>query len=118
MAESLGTDGYRALILQRQEIRIKHAALAPIVDALIAPASPGPAPKIVKDQPGKPIARPTGNSAFNFPSSVLGAPVINVPLTAVGGLAMGIQILGQPHTDARCAAYARWMLEALKPVIV
>ena len=95
-----------------------HAALAPVVDALIAPASPGPAPKIVQDQPDNPIARPTGNSVFNVPSSVLEAPVVNLPLTAVGGLPMGIQILGQPHTDARCAAYARWMLETLTPVIV
>jgi Asp-tRNA(Asn)/Glu-tRNA(Gln) amidotransferase A subunit family amidase len=117
-AESLGPDGYRALVLQRQDIRLKHAALAPVVDALIAPASPGPAPKIEQDQPGKPIARPTGNSVFNVPSSVLGAPVVSVPLTAVGGLPMGIQILGQPHTDARCAAYARWMLETLTPVVV
>ena len=117
-AESLGPDGYRALVLQRQEIRTKHAALAPVVDALIAPASPGPAPKIIQDQPDNPVARPTGNSVFNVPSSVLGAPVVNLPLTAVGGLPMGIQILGQPHTDARCAAYARWMLETLTPVVV
>jgi Asp-tRNA(Asn)/Glu-tRNA(Gln) amidotransferase A subunit family amidase len=117
-AENLGPDGYRALVLQRQEIRTKHAALAPVVDALIAPASPGPAPKIVEDQPDKLIARPTGNSVFNVPSSVLGAPVVNLPLTAVGGLPMGIQILGQPHTDARCAGYARWMLETLAPVVV
>lgn len=117
-AENLGPDGYRALVLQRKEIRAKHAALAPVVDALIAPASPGPAPKIEQDQPDKPIARPTGNSVFNVPSSVLGAPVVNLPLTAVGGLPMGIQILAQPHTDARCAAYARWMLETLTPVVV
>jgi Asp-tRNA(Asn)/Glu-tRNA(Gln) amidotransferase A subunit family amidase len=117
-AERLGSDGYRALVLQRQDIRAKHAALAPLVDALVAPSSPGPAPKIEPDEPGKPVARPTGNSVFNVPSSVLGAPVVTVPLTAVGGLPMGIQILGQPHADARCAAYARWMLETLTPVVV
>ena len=80
--------------------------------------SPGPAPKILPDQPDKPVDRPTGNSVFNVPSSVLGAPVVSLPLTAAGGLLMGIQILGQPHTDARCAAYARWMLETLTPVVV
>jgi Asp-tRNA(Asn)/Glu-tRNA(Gln) amidotransferase A subunit family amidase len=117
-AESLGADGYRALVLQRQEIRAKHAALAPVIDALIAPASPGPAPKILEDQHDKPVARPTGNSVFNVPSSVLGAPVVNLPLTAVGGLPMGIQVLGQPHMDARSVAYARWMLETLTPVVV
>jgi hypothetical protein len=37
---------------------------------------------------------------------------------AVGALPMGIQVLGQPHTDARCAAYARWMLKTLTPVVV
>jgi Asp-tRNA(Asn)/Glu-tRNA(Gln) amidotransferase A subunit family amidase len=117
-AEGLGPDGYRALVLQRQDIRSRHAALAPVVDALIAPASPGPAPQIVQDQPDKPADRPTGNSVFNVPSSVLGAPVVSLPLTAVGSLPMGIQILGQPHTDARCAAYARWMLDTLAPVAV
>jgi hypothetical protein len=28
---------------------------------------------------------------------------------------MGVQVLGQPHADARVTAIARWMLETLQP---
>jgi Asp-tRNA(Asn)/Glu-tRNA(Gln) amidotransferase A subunit family amidase len=67
--------------------------------------------------PGQPPApRPTGDSVFNTPSSALGAPVVTAPLTAVRGLPMGVQVLGQPHADARVTGVARWMLETLEPV--
>ena len=72
------------------------------VDAFIAPASPGPAPLWAGDAPGEPLAdRPTGDSVFNTPSSALGAPAVTVPLTNVDGLPMGVQVMGQPGTDAR-----------------
>jgi Asp-tRNA(Asn)/Glu-tRNA(Gln) amidotransferase A subunit family amidase len=114
-AEQLGPAAYRALIMERETIRAAHAAIGPVVDALIAPASPGPAPALTNDPDA---ARPTGDAVFNTPSSILGAPAVTVPLTAVGGLPMGIQVVGQPHADWRCAAYARWMLEAVTPVRV
>ncbi|MBV1796599.1 amidase [Siccirubricoccus sp. G192] len=118
-AEKLTPEDYRARLMQREEARLRHAALAPLVDALIAPASPGPAPAWGGDVPGQPLtARPTGDSVFNTPSSALGAPVVTAPLTAVRGLPMGIQVMGQPHGDARVAGFARWMLETLEPVVV
>jgi Asp-tRNA(Asn)/Glu-tRNA(Gln) amidotransferase A subunit family amidase len=118
-AEKMTPADYRRLLLEREEIRRRHEALAPIADAIIAPASPGPAPFWKGDTPGQPpAARPTGNAIFNLPSSVLGAPAVTVPLTAVRGLPMGIQIMGQPHADARATAIGRWMLETLDPVAV
>ncbi len=118
MAERLSPDDYRAKLLQRDEARRRHAALAPFVDAMIAPASPGPAPIWAGDVAGQPLAaRPTGDSVFNTPSSALGAPVVTVPLTTVQGLPMGIQVMGQPHADARTVGFARWMLEGLEPVV-
>jgi Asp-tRNA(Asn)/Glu-tRNA(Gln) amidotransferase A subunit family amidase len=67
--------------------------------------------------PGEPPVRwPTGDPGFNFPSSLLGAPAVNVPLMAVDGLPFGLQVMGQPGTDARTVAIARWMGEDLKPV--
>ena len=78
------------------------ALLAGRVDAMIAPASPGPAPLWPGDTPGQPLLpRPTGDPVFNYPSSLLGAPVVTSPLTAVRGLPMGIQLMGQPGADAR-----------------
>lgn len=116
-AEKMTREDYRAAILQREEIRARHAALALLVDAVIAPASPGPAPLWSGDLPGQPLAkRPTGDAVYNTPSSALGAPVVTSPMTSVGGLPMGVQLMGQPHTDAAMTAIARWMAETIEPV--
>jgi Asp-tRNA(Asn)/Glu-tRNA(Gln) amidotransferase A subunit family amidase len=118
-AERMTPEDYRTRLMQREEARRRHEALAPLVDALIAPASPGPAPVWTGEGPGQPLAaRPTGDSVLNSPSSALGAPVVTVPLTAVRGLPMGIQVVGQPHTDADVTAIARWTLETVEPVVV
>jgi hypothetical protein len=55
---------------------------------------------------------------FNTPSSGRGAPVVGIPLTAVGGMLLRIQVMAQPHMDAEAAAIARWMLDTTEPVIV
>ena len=116
-AERMTPEDYRALLMRREEARRRHEALAPLADARIAPASPGPAPVWTGEEPGQPPApRPTGDSVFNTPSSALGAPAVTAPLTAVRGLPMGVQVLGQPHADARVTGIARWMLETLEPV--
>jgi Asp-tRNA(Asn)/Glu-tRNA(Gln) amidotransferase A subunit family amidase len=118
-AERLTPDDYRAAILRREEMRRSHEVLAPVIDAFIAPASPGPAPLWAGDVAGREqIKRPTGDAVYNTPSSALGAPVVTVPLTSVGGMPMGIQVMGQPHADAAVTAIARWMAESLPAVSV
>lgn len=116
-AERLGPQGYRQLIFRREELRRRHEALAPVAEFLLSPASPGPAPVWGGDVPGQPLVpRPTGDAVFNAPSSALGAPAVTVPLAAVRGLPMGIQLMGQPHGDASITAAARWMVEHVEPV--
>jgi Asp-tRNA(Asn)/Glu-tRNA(Gln) amidotransferase A subunit family amidase len=116
--EAMNLDGYRRRLLQREEARRHMAALAPLAYALIAPASPGPAPAWAGDVPGQPLnPRPTGDIACNAATSALGVPAVTVPLTRVHGLPMGIQLIGQPHMDARTTALARWMLETLQPSV-
>jgi Asp-tRNA(Asn)/Glu-tRNA(Gln) amidotransferase A subunit family amidase len=118
MAEKMTPEDYRLRLIQREEVRARHAALAPVVDALIAPASPGPAPAWAGDVPGQPLkARPTGDAVFNTPSSGLGAPAVTVPLTSVGGMPMGIQVMAQPQMDAQATAIARWMAGAIAPIV-
>ena len=118
-AETMTPEDYRAAILQREEMRRRHEALALLVDAVIAPASPGPAPLWSGDTPGQPLVkRPTGDAVYNTPSSALGAPVVTIPMTAVGGLPMGIQVMGQPHGDAAITAIARWIFETVPGVTV
>jgi Asp-tRNA(Asn)/Glu-tRNA(Gln) amidotransferase A subunit family amidase len=119
VAARVGVEGYRERLLTRATLRDQYSRLADRVDAMIAPASPGPAPLWPGDTPGRPLLpRPTGDPVFNYPSSLLGAPVVTSPLTSVRGLPMGIQLMGQPGADARIVAAARWLRDAVRPVSV
>jgi Asp-tRNA(Asn)/Glu-tRNA(Gln) amidotransferase A subunit family amidase len=116
-AEAMTPGDYAARLIQREEAQRRHAAIAPLADAVISLASPGPAPVWEGDRPGQPpAARPTGDHVFNAPSSMLFAPVVTVPLMAVGGLPVGLQMMGQREADARTTATARWLLERIEPV--
>ena len=39
-----------------------------------------------------------------------------MPMLAIEGMRVGIQIVGQRHADARTTGIARWLLETMKPV--
>jgi len=118
-AQRLGAAGYENALEVRAAVSAACASLGPRVDAVIAPTSRGPAPEWLGDVPGEPPARwPTGDPVFNIPGSLLGAPSVTVPLLGVGGLPVGVQVMGQPRTDARVAAIARWLGEAITPVSV
>jgi Asp-tRNA(Asn)/Glu-tRNA(Gln) amidotransferase A subunit family amidase len=49
---------------------------------------------------------------------MLFAPAVTMPLLSVGGLPVGVQLMGQQHTDARITALARWMMETVSPVVI
>jgi Asp-tRNA(Asn)/Glu-tRNA(Gln) amidotransferase A subunit family amidase len=49
---------------------------------------------------------------------MLFAPAVTMPLLAVGGLPVGVQLMGQQHGDARVTAMAGWMLDTVAPVCV
>jgi Asp-tRNA(Asn)/Glu-tRNA(Gln) amidotransferase A subunit family amidase len=116
-AARIGVRGYEDLLRRRGLIRNEYAAFATRVDAMITPASPGPAPIRAHDLPDEPLVQfPTGDPVFNTPSSLLGTPAVTLPLAAVGGLPMGIQIMGQMGADARVTAIARWVRDAVRPV--
>ncbi len=118
-AEKMTPDDYYTRLAQRDAAQAAHRALAPMVDAVISFACPGPAPVWEGDKPGQPLAaRPTGDSVMNTPSSMLFAPVVTLPLLAVGGLPVGVQVMGLPQQDARVVALARWLQGALTPVSV
>ncbi len=118
-AEAMTPDDYRALLLKRAAAQQCHATLAPLADAIITLSCAGPAPLWPGDVPGQPLtARPTGDSVFNTPSSMLFAPAVTMPLLAVGGLPVGVQLMGQQHDDARITGLARWLLNNVAPVVV
>ena len=118
-AEAMTVDDYRALLFAREFAQEAHSALAEWADAIITLSCPGPAHVWLGDEPGKPLApRPTGDPVFNFPSSMLFAPAVGMPLMSVGGMPVGVQVFGQQHEDAAMTAIARWLLGAVTPVVV
>jgi Asp-tRNA(Asn)/Glu-tRNA(Gln) amidotransferase A subunit family amidase len=117
-AEAMSPEDYRAALLERDTAQLCYARLAPLADAVLTLSCPGPAPLWPGDVPGEPLApRPTGNAVFNYPSSMLFAPAVTVPLLSVSGMPVGVQVMGQQHDDARVTAMARWMLGTLPPVV-
>ena len=118
MAEAMSPDDYRAALHQRASVQLCHAALAPLADAIISLSCPGPAPLLTEDKPGQPPAPfATGDPIFNYPSSMMFAPAVTMPLMSVGGLPVGVQVIGQQNEDAAMTAIARWMLDAVAPVV-
>jgi Asp-tRNA(Asn)/Glu-tRNA(Gln) amidotransferase A subunit family amidase len=108
-AEAMSVADYQAALAMREEAQARHARIAPLADAVIALACPGPAPVFDAGS-----ARPTGDVAFNAPSSMLFAPAVTVPLLAVNGMPAGVQVMAQPGQDARATAIARWLLNPEK----
>lgn len=119
MAEAMTPDDYRQALLERANARTHHAALAGLADGIVMLACPGPAGEFFTEVPGEPLRpRPTGDAVMNYPSSMLGAPAVTVPLLSVDGMPVGVQFVGQLNQDARMTALARWALENVAPVTV
>ena len=115
-AEGYTPETYRTAILRREDMRRRHAELMIDADAVIALASPGIAPH--SGPPGGNEVRTTGNSACNTFTSAIGMPAITMPLMAVGGLPVGVQVCGAWHGDHALTGIASWVLANVKPVVV
>ncbi|MBI2767996.1 MAG: amidase [Burkholderiales bacterium] len=107
---ALTLQDFREDLKQRNAARAALAALAGECDALVSLSAPGPAPIAEEIRSTK---YPTGDVSFACVSSLLGAPSVNVPLLALDGLPLGVQVLGQQHQDAQATAIGRWMAETL-----
>lgn len=100
--EALGLEDYRRALEQRADMRRRLAQLADLADGLITLAAVGPAPEGLAW---------TGHPAFNAPATTLGTPAITLPLLAVAGLPLGLQLLGFPDRDADLFAIAGWLMD-------
>ena len=117
-AEAMSTEDYRAALMERLAAQQRHTTLAPLADAVIGLSCPGPAPLWSGDVGDSLTPYPTGDFVFNAPSSMLFAPAVTMPLMSVRGMPVGVQLMGQQHEDARMTAMARWMLDAVRPVVL
>ncbi|MEK9672273.1 MAG: amidase [Rhodospirillaceae bacterium] len=116
-AETMTPADYEGLLAERLTAIDVHKGAQGLADAAITLSCPGPAPLWDPTAPGADEARrPTGDAIFNYPSSMLGAPVVTLPMIGVGGLPVGVQIMGQPGEDAKVTALARWVYENLEAV--
>ena len=116
-AERMTPAEYQATLVDRAAAQAAHEDIGPVADAAISLSCPGPAPLWSGDVAGAPLVRrPTGDAVFNYPSSMLFAPVVTTPMMSVGGMPVGVQLIGMQHQDARMAALGRWMREYIPPV--
>jgi Asp-tRNA(Asn)/Glu-tRNA(Gln) amidotransferase A subunit family amidase len=95
---------YVALLGQRAAARQAHAALAARCDAMVSVTAPGAAPVGLGS---------TGNPIFVVPGSMLGCPVVTLPVLQSEGLPLGLQLLGAMDGDATLFAHAAWVEMAL-----
>ncbi len=88
----------------QRELTASMAALFSDVDALLTPATTGPAPD----------AATTGDPAFNSPWSYTGLPTVSFP-AALGpdGLPLGVQLVGPHWGEAGLLAAAAWCEDVL-----
>jgi aspartyl-tRNA(Asn)/glutamyl-tRNA(Gln) amidotransferase subunit A len=87
---------------------VLNAALAEIFDrcdAILTPATPGPAPADLST---------TGSAIYNGLWTLTGAPAITLPLfEASNGMPMGVQLVARPGDDARLLRTARWLMNEI-----
>lgn len=115
-AEASTVEIYELALIERDQAQALHRETVQAGDAMITLSCPGPASIWQGDEPGNRVARPTGDAIFNYASSMLFAPVVSIPMLAVSNLPVGVQVIGQQHTDAAVTAYARWIHENAETV--
>lgn len=101
---------YRAALMGRTAIRDAVASIATDVDGFITLASSGPAPFADPSAAkGAGAHLITGSRAFLSPWSMVGGPSMSLPLMAVDGMPLGVQIMGLPGRDRQIVGMAAWL---------
>ncbi|WP_043829381.1 amidase [Muricoccus aerilatus] len=100
LGRKMTRDDYVALLARRSAARAAYAALAARCDAVVSVTAPGAAPVGLGS---------TGNPIFVVPGSMLGVPVVTLPVLQAEGLPLGLQILGFAEGDPALFAHARWV---------
>jgi Asp-tRNA(Asn)/Glu-tRNA(Gln) amidotransferase A subunit family amidase len=104
-AEAMTLDDYRRDIADRDKRRAAWQTLAGEFDACVTLTAPGAAPVGLGW---------TGDPVFVVPGSMLGIPVLSLPILNDGGLPLGLQLMGFADRDAPLFATAAGVLAVLK----
>lgn len=100
-AETMTIDQYRAALLDRRNLRRLYAELQSECDGCVALAASGAAPVGLHS---------TGDPTFAVPFTLLGVPVISLPILLEQALPLGLQVAGFADKDAGLFAIAGWIL--------
>jgi len=104
--QQVSDDDYQKSVARMQEYNAFLDEVFEDYDAILTPATPGPAPAGI-DATGSPVM----NTIWTF----CGTPAINLPiLQSADGLPMGVQIVGEKNDDARLFRSTRWLLDRLQ----
>ncbi len=103
--QQVSTSDYDSAINKMQDYRAFLDELFEEYDAILTPATPGPAPAGLGA---------TGSPVMNTIWTFCGTPAINVPLLqSPEGLPIGVQVVGAKNDDARLFRSTRWLLDIL-----
>lgn len=100
LAETITQQDYAGLLQRRAAMRAAWRTLAGSFDGFVSVTAPGAAPLGLEY---------TGNPVFVVPASVLGVPVVTLPVLQSENLPLGLQILGHEGGDATLFAHAAWI---------
>jgi Asp-tRNA(Asn)/Glu-tRNA(Gln) amidotransferase A subunit family amidase len=104
--QQVSDNEYRAALARIEEYVAFLDQVFEDYDAIITPATPGPAPAGI-DATGSPVM----NTIWTF----CGTPALNLPLLQnEQGMPLGVQMVGARNDDARLFRSARWLLEKLQ----
>ncbi len=93
---------YHAQLAHRDALRALTSDFAHRFDAFVSLACTGPAPLGHED---------TGSRHYQVAWSYLGFPCFTLPVMAVDGLPVGLQVMGYEHAAPQLAAVCRWIME-------
>ncbi len=95
---------YARCMTHKRQLTTEMQSCVDDVDALLTPATAGPAPD----------ASTTGDPAFNAPWSYVGFPTVSFPAGwSSDGLPLGLQLVGHPWREAELLAAAAWCEQVL-----
>jgi Asp-tRNA(Asn)/Glu-tRNA(Gln) amidotransferase A subunit family amidase len=96
---------YESLLAEKQAVVARVRDLAADADAFVMLAASGPAPVGLQH---------TGSRTFLTHATFLGFPAFSLPLMAVDGMPLGLQVIGFPGRDRELCGLAHWLMHALE----